>query len=140
MKQARFISASKLGVLWFAGVSVLLISVALQSQERNVDDFFRDFTADWVRHDPDLATRTRYFSGEEQRQLERELTPQTTAWRLDRIQRAKRALAQLRGFDRSRMTDTERVSADLMEWQLDLVVREEPYLDSLLSKLAGVEA
>jgi uncharacterized protein (DUF885 family) len=97
--------------------------------ERSVDDFFRDFTADWVGHDPDLATRTRYFSGEEQRQFEREVTPQTATWQRDRIQRAKQGLAKLRGFGRKRMTDTQRVSADLMHWQLDMLVREEPYLD-----------
>ena len=28
--------------------------------------FFDDFTAEWVRRDPDLATATRYFSGAEQ--------------------------------------------------------------------------
>jgi hypothetical protein len=31
----------------------------------SIDDFFRDFTADWVRHDPDLAVYARYFSGNE---------------------------------------------------------------------------
>jgi uncharacterized protein (DUF885 family) len=97
--------------------------------EQNVDDFFHDFTADWVHHDPDLATRTRYFSGEEQRRLERELTPQTAAWRHDRIRRAKRGLAQLRGFDRNRMTESQRVSAGLLQWQLETVVGEEAYLD-----------
>jgi hypothetical protein len=38
----------------------------------NIGDFFRDFTTEWVRNDPDLATRTRYFAGEEQDRLERQ--------------------------------------------------------------------
>ena len=55
----------------------------------SMDDFFRDFTADWVRHDPNLATSARYFSGDEQDRLERQLTPQTLDWKRDRIQRAR---------------------------------------------------
>ena len=35
-----------------------------------IDDFFTAFTDEWVRHDPNLATRTRYFSGDEQDRLE----------------------------------------------------------------------
>src|SRR5579863_3943090 len=84
----------------------------------NIDDFFRDVTADWIRHDPSLATRANYFSGEEQDRLARELTPRTLEWRRDRIARARKALAELRKFDRARMTDVQRVSADLLDWQL----------------------
>ena len=96
---------------------------------RAIDDFFRDFTADWVRHDPNLATSARYFSGDEQDLLERQLTPQTLAWKRDRIQRASQGIAQLRKFNRASLTETQRISADLMEWQLNEVVREEPFLD-----------
>ena len=96
---------------------------------RSVDDFFRDFTADWVRHDPSLATATRYFTGEEQDRLERQLTPRTLEWRRERIRRARQGLAELRRFDRSRMTDLQRVSVDVMNWQLDTLASEEPYLD-----------
>src|SRR5215471_13460584 len=85
MKHASLLSTLKLGPVWFTAIGVLVIALAMPAQERNVEDFFRDFAADWVRHDPDLATRTRYLSGEEQHQLERELTPQTTAWRRERI-------------------------------------------------------
>jgi hypothetical protein len=72
----------------------------------NIDDFFRDFTADWVRHDPNLATGSRYFSGDEQDRLERQLTPQTLAWKKDRIQRARQGLAELRKFNRASLTET----------------------------------
>src|SRR5690606_30842711 len=44
-----------------------------------VDGFFARFTDEWVRADPDLATSSRYFSGEEQSQLEQQLTPRTRA-------------------------------------------------------------
>jgi uncharacterized protein (DUF885 family) len=102
---------------------------AASAQTRSLDDFFRDFTADWVRRDPSLATSTRYFTGDEQDRLERQLTPQTREWKRDRIQRARRGIAELRGFNRAALTDAQRISADLMEWQLNEYVREEPYLD-----------
>ncbi len=104
-------------------------ALPLPAPQITIDDFFRTFTDDWVRHDPNLATSARYFAGEEQDRLERQLRPETQAWKRDRIRRARQGLAELRKFDRTRMTDTQRVSADLMQWQLDTVVREEPFLD-----------
>src|ERR1700745_3675860 len=98
-------------VLAFAGCVVSLPPAGV-----TIDDFFRTFTDDWVRHDPNLATSTRYFTGEEQDRLERQLRPETQAWKRDRIRRARQGLAELRKFDRARMTDTQRVSADLMQW------------------------
>ncbi len=112
------------------GIAPIARSLLAQAPpSRTIDDFFRDFTADWVRHDPNLATSTRYFTGDEQDRFERQLTPRTLEWRRDRIQRARQGLAELRRFDRSRMTDLQRVAADVMDWQLDMVAREEPYLD-----------
>ena len=108
---------------------LVLIAASLGAQQANIDDFFRDFTAEWVRANPNLATSGRYFTGEEQGRLERQLTPQTSAYRRSRIQLAKQGLAGLSKFDRSKLSDTQRISADLMQWQLDTVVREEPYLD-----------
>ena len=107
----------------------LLVAPALVSQSGGIDDFFRDFTAEWVRTNPNLATSSRYFSGEEQDRLERELTPETLTYRRSRIDLARKGLLQLAKFDRSKLSDTQRVSADLMQWQLETVVREEPYLD-----------
>ena len=112
-----------------AFATALLLAASLPGQTPNIDDFFRDFTATWVRGNPNLATSSRYFTGEEQDRLERQLTPQTIAYRRARIQLAKQGLAQLQKFDRSKLTATQRISADLMQWQLDTVIREEPYLD-----------
>src|SRR5688572_1010955 len=58
----------------------LALAPAAYSQSQNIEAYFDEFTADWVRSDPDLATSLRYFSGEEQAQLERQMTPQTRAW------------------------------------------------------------
>jgi uncharacterized protein (DUF885 family) len=120
-----------------AGVSYIAESAAAQSTKtqpaaRTIDDFFTSFTADWVRHDPELATGTRYFAEDEhdaQDRFERQLTPRTLAFQRDRIQRARRGLAELRKFDRTHFTDTQRISADVMEWQLDTAAAEEPFLD-----------
>src|SRR5579863_10705408 len=114
--------------LW-AVLACAVCALTLPAPEIAIDDFFRTFTDDWVRHDPNLATSTRYFTGEEQDRLERQLRPETQAWKRDRIRRARQGLAELRKFDHARMTETQRISADLMEWQLDEVVREEPFLD-----------
>jgi uncharacterized protein (DUF885 family) len=95
----------------------------------SIDAFFDSFTADWVRLSPNLATGARYFLGVEQDHLERQLTPETLALAHDRIQLARKGLEQLAKFDRASLTETQRISADLMEWQLNEAVREEPFLD-----------
>lgn len=94
-----------------------------------VEGFFARFTDEWVRANPDLATSSRYFTGEEQNQLEQQLTPRTRAHALERIKRAKRGLAELQKFDRSKMNDAQRVSAELMQWQLQTILAGEAFLD-----------
>ena len=101
----------------------------LAAAQPSIDEFFTSFTADWVRHDPELATRARYFTDDEQDRFERQLTPQTLAYSRDRIQRAHRGLVELRQFDRASLSETQRISADVMEWQLDIAAQEEPFLD-----------
>jgi len=107
----------------------LLLVAPPSARERSVETFFDEFTARWVRHDPDLAAATRYFTGEEQQRLERQLTPKSDEWREARVQMAREGLAELRRFDRPAMSETQRVSADVMEWLLDVVVRGDAYDD-----------
>ncbi|HLG95459.1 MAG TPA: DUF885 domain-containing protein [Bryobacteraceae bacterium] len=109
--------------------ALFLLVAPVSGQQPDINDFFRNFTAEWVRSSPNLATSSRYFTGEEQERLERELTPETLAYRRARIELARKGLAELGKFDRSKLTEIQRVSADLMAWQLDTVVREEPFLD-----------
>jgi uncharacterized protein (DUF885 family) len=121
--------------------AILLCAALLPAQQqRSVDDFFRDFTAEWVRGNPDQAAGTRYFTGEEQRRLERQVTPVSAAYQRTRMALARKGLTELRMFDRARMTDPQRVSADVMQWQLDSVVQGEPYLDYFfpLEQFGGV--
>jgi uncharacterized protein (DUF885 family) len=103
------------------------------AQERaagpNIERFFDDFTAEWVRRDPDLATATRYFSGAEQDRLEQQLTPNTRAWELERVALARRGLSELGKFETAKLTEAQRLSAQLMRWMLDSVVRGDQYSD-----------
>jgi uncharacterized protein (DUF885 family) len=107
----------------------LALAQAPPASRSTVDAFFARFTDEWVRADPDLATSSRYFSGDEQTQLEQQLTPRTRAYTLERIKRAKRGLADLAKFDRSKMNESQRVSAELMQWQLEQVAASEAFLD-----------
>ena len=50
--------------------------VSAQERPRTVADFFRDFTAEWIRSNPNQAAATRYFSGAEQDQFEQQLSPE----------------------------------------------------------------
>jgi uncharacterized protein (DUF885 family) len=112
------------------GAGVLLVAhLSAPAQQRNIDDFFRDFTDEWVRGNPSQATSARYFTGEEQYRLERQLTPQTRAYRESRIQLARKSLVELATFDATRLTQAQRLSADIMRWQLQITADEEPYLD-----------
>jgi len=105
------------------------VAATAPNAPNSIDDFFRDFTAEWVRHDPNLATGARYFTGAEQDRLERQLTPQTMEWRKDRVQRARKGIAELRKFNRASFTESQKLSAELMEWQLNEYVLEEPFFD-----------
>jgi uncharacterized protein (DUF885 family) len=123
-------SAARRPVASLLALAVLLSApLASPAADRDIDAFFDQLTADWVRSDPNLATASRYFSGPEQSRLERQLTPETRAFDVDRIKRAKRGLAELAKFDTNRLDDSHRLSADLMRWQLESVVSSEPYLD-----------
>src|SRR4029453_3988915 len=106
-----------------------VIDAVPNGQPRQIDDFFREFTAEWVRGNPNLATRGRYFAGPEQEQLERRLTPESDDYRHARIALAPKRLKQLAGFERSKMNVDQQVSAELLQWQLDMIIGEEPYLD-----------
>jgi uncharacterized protein (DUF885 family)/mannose-6-phosphate isomerase-like protein (cupin superfamily) len=105
------------------------VSAQQQAPPPNVSNFFNEFTAEWVRSNPNLAAGTRYFSGAEQDALEQQLTPATPEYRHSRAVLAQKGLQQLAAFDRARMSETDRVSADLMQWQLTLVVDGEKYSD-----------
>jgi uncharacterized protein (DUF885 family) len=101
---------------------LLLLAIRpLPAPEPDIGEFFQRFTADWVRTDPQLATESQ-FSGAEQDKLDSQLTPRTAQYRKERVERARRYLAELRRFDRKQLSASQRVSARVLEWQLDTIV------------------
>jgi uncharacterized protein (DUF885 family) len=124
---------NRMGRWALLGVWALAWPAIAPAQERaagpNIERFFDDFTAEWVRRDPDLATATRYFSGAEQDRLEQQLTPNTRAWELERVALARRGLSELGKFETAKLTEAQRLSAQLMRWMLDSVVRGDQYSD-----------
>src|SRR5262249_56715134 len=117
---------------WRVTTMVVVGLLALQpvrAQKSSVSEFFDTFAAEWIRGNPDQAVATRYLTGAEQQRLERQLTPQTAAWTRGRRALARRGLVELARFDRGAMSDTERLSAELMQWQLQTFVNGEQYDD-----------
>jgi uncharacterized protein (DUF885 family) len=99
------------------------------AQDAGIDAFFTRFSDAWVERDPNLAVRTRYFTGEKQDRLERQITSITPAARRQRVELARRGLTELAAFDRASMAPTQRMSADLLEWQLRMIVDGDRYED-----------
>jgi uncharacterized protein (DUF885 family) len=113
--------------------STLVVLAALvafaPAQQRSIDDFFLEFSERWVRMNPNLAVFTRYLAGEEQDRLEQQLTSYTDDARKQRLDVARSGLTELRRFDRTRLTDVQRVSAELLEWQLGQILEDAQYED-----------
>jgi len=97
--------------------------------QRTISDFFNELTTEWIRANPNQAAATRYFSGAEQDAFEQQLSPETPEFRHARVVLAQKGLQQLATYDRARMSETDRVSADLMQWQLSTLVEGEKYSD-----------
>jgi uncharacterized protein (DUF885 family) len=85
--------------------------------------------SDEVRSSPTEATYTQYFSGAEQDALDRLLTPNTKAFRAERVAVARRALTELAKFDRVKLDEQQRTSAAIIEWTLNDEVNSAPYED-----------
>jgi len=92
-----------------------------------VSAFFQAFTDEWMLRQPSAATASRYFDGARQREMDRQLTPLTEEFRRETVELARRGLERLERFDLDDMSETERVSAELMAWQLQVIVDGERY-------------
>src|SRR5580704_6787619 len=116
----------KLAVLF-----VLLASsvTTLLAADNAFDAWADTLAADMVRARPGEATATQYFEGAEQDALDRQLTPITKEFRAARVALARRGLGELAKFDRSKLTASQRVSAAMLAWQLDDIVRSEAFAD-----------
>ncbi len=107
----------------------LLSAVTALAGDPAFDAWVDEFSADWMRADPMAATEAQYFSGAEQDALDRQLTPNSPAARADQVARAQAGLKRLAGFDRAQLDATQRVSADMLAWQLETVIRNARYSD-----------
>ena len=111
-------------------LALLLFVVAVPAaQQRSISDFFRQFSDGWVRLNPDLAVFTRYFTGEEQNRLEQQMTSYSAAAERQRLEYLRKGLAELERFDRARLTDAERLSADLLRYQVQQYLDGEKFND-----------
>jgi uncharacterized protein (DUF885 family) len=125
----RVLSFVLLTASLIVAASTVNVALAQASAPATIDDFFRDFTTDWLRQDPELARSTRLLSGPVEDELERHLTPRTRAWREKRIDRAERGLAILAKFDASGLTAAQRLSADMLRWELQTIIGGRAFLN-----------
>jgi uncharacterized protein (DUF885 family) len=107
----------------------------------DVERFFDDFFARWLRLDPQRATSLRYFPGGEQDRLDGRLTDIGDDAAMARISLAREGLSALRRFPRASLTPDQQLSAEIMEFQLRDVVAEQPHLlyDFPLEQFRGVQ-
>jgi uncharacterized protein (DUF885 family) len=94
------------------------------------DEWADTFAREWARHSPQLATRTQYFSGDEQGALDGQLTligewgdTFGVAAARQRADLAARGLEQLRTFNRDGLTSQQKLSAALIQWSLEDAVK-----------------
>jgi uncharacterized protein (DUF885 family) len=104
-------------------------TASLFAAEPSFDQWVDSFSAEWMRGSPQNATTAQYFNGPEQDALDRQLTPITKEYRAARVALARRGLAELKQFDRVKLDASQRISAAMLGWQLDDIVRSEPFND-----------
>lgn len=112
-----------LSVFW------LVASFPVVAFAQDFDKFLDSFAAEWVRGDPLSATYYQFFAGAEQDALDRQLTPVSTAYRAERITLAQRGLNELKQFDRTALSPSQRISAAMFEWQLTNLVASDAFND-----------
>ncbi len=109
------------------GVALLsLLAAPLRAAAPSFDQWADDFAAQWVRMNPQFATRTQYFTGAEQDALDRQLNlggafGQTFGVKAaqDRAALARKGLAGLATFPDASLTPAQRTSAAVIKWTLE---------------------
>ena len=84
--------------------------------------FFDSFADEWMRRQPSASTGSRYFEGETQAALDRQLTPLSEVFQAETVALARRGLSELARHDGAPLSDAERVSVEVMRWQLQTLV------------------
>ncbi len=119
----------------------LLWLTALVAVAHPIEDAMEAFAAAWVRGNPVLASRTQYFEGALQDELDGRLTPVTAEYLAERAALAARGLAELRAMDATDAPETTRRAKRVMEWLLADHVREAQFADYHfpLNQFTGVQ-
>ena len=106
------------------------------------DEFIDRLTLEWVRLDPQAATERQFFTGAEQDALDRQLTPVSGEFIQQRAAMAGRVLAGLQHFDRRALSANQRVSAAMLQWQMEEVIGDAKYNDYNLpfNQIIGAQA
>jgi uncharacterized protein (DUF885 family) len=99
---------------------IVLASAMLGAQGARQDfsAFVDRYTDDWMRFHSDAAASRRYFTGEEQDALERQIEPETRAQREREIALIRRGLNELTRFDRAALSAADQRSWDILRWDL----------------------
>ena len=104
----------------------LFIAVPARAAEPSFDQWADQFSAEWVRANPQFATRSQYFSGAEQDANDRQLVlaeswGSTYGLKAAQAQAslARRGLRELGRFPQADLTPTQRTSAAVIQWTLD---------------------
>lgn len=126
---------------WWVCIVFAGLASSVYGAELTFDAWMDSFSAEWVRDDPVLATTTQYFDDAEQDDLDRQLTPITKEYRRARVALAQRGLSELAKFDRSTLSESQRISAAMMAWQLNNIVRTESFEDYrfVFQQFSGVQ-
>ncbi len=111
-------------------VPALLVAIALPAAAQApsaaarppLQAFFDSFADEWMRRQPSASTGSRYFEGETQAALDRQLTPLSEAFQAETVALARQGLSELARYDGTPMSDAERVSFEVMRWQLQAQV------------------
>jgi uncharacterized protein (DUF885 family) len=112
-----------------AAAGLLSVVATARAHDAAFDRWVDEITAAEMRADPNGATRNQFFAGAEQDALDRRLTPNTKAHRAARVAAASAALEQLARFDRSRLDPQQVVSARVIEWHMQQVVKRDAFTD-----------
>ena len=125
----------------FVGFVLVTWGKPVAGAELTFDAWADAFASDWVHGDPMLATASQYFDDADQDDLDRKLTPISQEFRAARVALANRGLAELRKFDRSTLSQAQRISAAMLEWQLQEVVEDERFEDyrSVFQQFSGLQ-
>lgn len=109
---------------------LILLFLALNLfAQANIDTFFDRFAKQWLRTDPQIASLAQAFPTEEQNRLDRELTPETLKHAEMQVTLARKGLAELKQFDRAKLSPSQRISAAVLQWQLERRIRDLRFLE-----------